>query len=128
MNVALTPQLEAPIQQQVKAGLYRDASAVVAYGPHVARFARRHGARHVVVAPQAVDAAFWRARPDGPPWRRGAGFAAVFVGRDEPGKGLDVLLEAWAQVRIEPPAAVLALRRERGRISIAGRRATARAR
>jgi glycosyltransferase involved in cell wall biosynthesis len=89
--------------------LYRDADAVVAYGPHVASFARRNGARRVVVAPQAVDAAFWSAPPSGPEWRRGAEFAAVFVGRDDPGKGLDVLLEAWSRVRLAPPSGVLAL-------------------
>jgi glycosyltransferase involved in cell wall biosynthesis len=89
--------------------IYRDADAVVAYGPHVARFASRNGARRVVIAPQAVDGAFWSAPPEGPPWRRGADFAAVFVGRDDPGKGLDVLLDAWSRVRMEPPSSVLAL-------------------
>jgi hypothetical protein len=89
--------------------LYRDADAVVAYGPHVASFARRNGARRVTIAPQAVDGAFWSAPPQGPLWRRGAEFAAVFVGRDEPGKGLDVLLQAWARVRLQPPSGVLAL-------------------
>jgi glycosyltransferase involved in cell wall biosynthesis len=89
--------------------IYRDADAVVAYGPHVASFARRNGARRVTIAPQAVDGAFWSAPPDGPPWRRGAEFAAVFVGRDDPGKGLDVLLEAWSRVRLQPPSGVLAL-------------------
>lgn len=89
--------------------LYRDADAVVAYGPHVASFARRNGARRVVVAPQAVDGAFWAAEPEGPPWRRGADFAAVWVGRDEPAKGLDVLLDAWSRVRLAPPSGVLAL-------------------
>jgi glycosyltransferase involved in cell wall biosynthesis len=89
--------------------LYRDADAVVAYGPHVASFARRNGARRVAIAPQAVDGAFWGAPPDGPQWRRGAEFAVVFVGRDEPGKGLDVLLEAWSRVRLQAPSGVLAL-------------------
>jgi glycosyltransferase involved in cell wall biosynthesis len=89
--------------------LYRDADAVVAYGPHVASFARRNGARRVAIAPQAVDGAFWSAHPDGPAWRRGAEFAVVFVGRDEPGKGLDVLLDAWSRVRLAPPSAALAL-------------------
>ena len=41
--------------------LYRSADAVVAYGPHVAAFARARGARNVHVAPQAVDNAFWAA-------------------------------------------------------------------
>jgi len=89
--------------------LYHDADAVVAYGPHVASFARRNGARRVAIAPQAVDGAFWSAPPEGPEWRRGADFAVVFVGRDAPGKGLDVLLDAWARVRTGPPSGVLAL-------------------
>ena len=33
----------------------------------------------------------------------------MFVGRDEPGKGLDVLLDAWSRVRLAPPSAALAL-------------------
>jgi glycosyltransferase involved in cell wall biosynthesis len=89
--------------------LYHDADAVVAYGPHVASFARLNGARRVAIAPQAVDGAFWSAPPEGPAWRRGAAFAAVFVGRDDRGKGLDVLLEAWSRVRLTPPSGVLAL-------------------
>jgi glycosyltransferase involved in cell wall biosynthesis len=89
--------------------IYRDADAVVAYGSHVASFARRNGARRVAIAPQAVDGAFWSAPPEGPPWRRGADFAAAFVGREDRGKGLDVLLGAWSRVRLEPPSAVLAL-------------------
>ena len=82
---------------------YRDADAVVAYGPHVAAYARRNGARRVAIAPQAVDGAFWSARPDGPALAPRRGFAVVFVGRDEPGKGLDVLLDAWSRVRLAPP-------------------------
>ena len=35
----------------------------------------------------------------GPRGAAGRTFAVVFVGRDEPGKGLDVLLDAWARVR-----------------------------
>ena len=46
-------------------------------------------------APQAVDGAFWSAPAGRPAWRRGARSQVVFVGRDEPGKGLDVLLDAW---------------------------------
>ncbi|MDX6679339.1 MAG: hypothetical protein QOE31_3391, partial [Solirubrobacteraceae bacterium] len=74
------------------AGLYRDADAVVAYGPHVAAFARARGARNVHLAPQAVDNDFWSARlelePAGP-------FTAVFVGRTGRAKGATVLHEAW---------------------------------
>lgn len=73
--------------------LYRRAAAVVTYGEHVSAFARRHGARDPIVAPQAVDGAFWSAAPTaasptGPP-------RLLYVGRDDPGKGVDWLLQAW---------------------------------
>ena len=86
------------------AGLYRDADAVVAYGPHVAAFARARGARNVHVAPQAVDNDFWSqpvevgdARP----------FTAVFVGRPSGAKGAPVLLEAWRQSGLGASAALV---------------------
>ncbi|MDQ8043602.1 MAG: glycosyltransferase family 4 protein [Solirubrobacteraceae bacterium] len=74
--------------------LYRRAAAVVTYGDHVSRFAALHGARHTTVAPQAVDQAFWTidddtARETARPRR------LVYVGRDDPGKGVDWLLRAW---------------------------------
>jgi glycosyltransferase involved in cell wall biosynthesis len=75
--------------------IYRDAHAVVAYGPHVAAFATRQGARRVEIAPQAVDGAFWSHPPAAPTATAATRFTALFVGRDEPGKGLDVLEEAW---------------------------------
>lgn len=72
--------------------LYRRARTVLTYGPHVSRFAEAHGARHTRVAPQAVDVAFWSAdaaqAPAEPP-------RVLFVGRDDPGKGVGLLLEAW---------------------------------
>ena len=72
----------------------RNADAIAAYGTHVERFARARGAQRVVLTPQAVDPAFWEApadaaRPQGGPC------AFAFVGRDAPGKGLDLLLRAW---------------------------------
>lgn len=74
--------------------LYRRARTVLTYGPHVSRFAQRHGARRTLVAPQAVDVAFWSAQagqePAAPP-------RVLFVGRDDPGKGVGVLLEAWVR-------------------------------
>ncbi|MCW2990945.1 MAG: glycosyltransferase family 4 protein, partial [Solirubrobacterales bacterium] len=77
----------APLMRSI----YRHAGAVVTYGEHVSRYVRARGAREVFVAPQSVDNAFWSA-PAGAP---GATFAALFVGRDAPEKGLPVLREAW---------------------------------
>lgn len=71
--------------------IYRNAAAVVTYGPHVSRHVEAHGARSVYVAPQSVDNAFWSA-PAGEPADR---FTALFVGRDVPEKGLQVLHQAW---------------------------------
>jgi glycosyltransferase involved in cell wall biosynthesis len=41
--------------------LYRNADAVVTYGPHVSAYVRARGAHNVHVAPQAVDNDFWSA-------------------------------------------------------------------
>lgn len=73
--------------------LYRRASAVVTYGEHVSALAERHGARHTIVAPQAVDGSYWAqaAAPADVPRR------LLFIGRDDPGKGVDWLLAAWEQ-------------------------------
>lgn len=72
--------------------LYRHADAVVTYGPHVTDFVRARGARRVVQAPQAVDAAFWRRDRQ----RADDGvFRVIHVGREAPYKGVDVLLDAW---------------------------------
>jgi glycosyltransferase involved in cell wall biosynthesis len=86
--------------------LYRTADAVVAYGPHVAAFARARGARNVHVAPQAVDGAFWGAAVDVP---RPSPFHAVFVGRDGGEKGAGVLLEAWRRSGLGESGATLVL-------------------
>jgi glycosyltransferase involved in cell wall biosynthesis len=74
------------------AALYRDADAVVAYGPHVAAFARARGARNVHVAPQAVDNAFWSTPVE---VAAPAPFTTVFLGRPSRAKGAKVLLDAW---------------------------------
>jgi glycosyltransferase involved in cell wall biosynthesis len=78
--------------------LYRSADAVITYGPHVSAYVRRHGARNVHEAPQAVDNAFWTATATPRP---GAGVRFLFAGRDAPEKGLGVLLEAWRQAALE---------------------------
>ena len=88
------------------AALYRGADAVVAYGPHVAAFARARGARNVHVAPQAVDNAFWGA-PLSP--ERTASFLAAFLGRPSRAKGATVLLDAWRESGLDASAAALVL-------------------
>ncbi|HEX5224837.1 MAG TPA: glycosyltransferase family 4 protein [Solirubrobacteraceae bacterium] len=98
--------------------LYRSADAVVTYGPHVSAYVSARGARNVHVAPQSVDGGFWGAAEVGPPgshgWPADAHVRFLFAGRDDPAKGLDVLLEAW---RSAPAGAALVLAtaaRERG--------------
>jgi glycosyltransferase involved in cell wall biosynthesis len=93
------------------AGIYRDAAAVVAYGPHVAAFARAYGARNVHVAPQAVDNAFWAGPPEDPnPVAGYAGeFTALFLGRPSREKGVQVLLDAWRSSGLRASAAALVL-------------------
>ena len=76
---------------------HRRAAVVVAYGPHVAAHARALGARRVVLAPQAVDNAFWSARTG---VVRDDHFSALWVGRPVPEKGLAVLQEAWSRARL----------------------------
>ncbi len=84
--------------------IYADADAVVAYGPHVAAHARSRGARRVLIAPQAVDQAFWS--EPGPP--RDPGVTTVlWVGRPAPEKGLAVLLEAWRRAALPDARLVL---------------------
>jgi glycosyltransferase involved in cell wall biosynthesis len=70
----------------------------VTYGEHVSAYVRAHGARRVVVASQSVDNAFWSA-PAEP--RRDRHFAALFVGRPVPEKGLEVALAAWQRARVD---------------------------
>jgi glycosyltransferase involved in cell wall biosynthesis len=70
--------------------VYRDAAAVVTYGPHVSAFVRANGATKVFEAPQSVDNAFW-AQPSG---AKAEPFTVLFVGRDAPEKGLHLLQAA----------------------------------
>lgn len=73
--------------------IYAEADAVAAYGPHVVAHARRHGARRVHVAPQAVDGAFWSQPGYAEPHTTQTSF--LFVGRPAREKGLQELLQAW---------------------------------
>jgi len=92
---ALWGDLDTPAHRAARPLLrriHRHAAVVVGYGPHVTAYATRLGARATAVAPQAVDNAFWSQPVAGGEPRP---FTAVFVGRDVPEKGLDVLREAW---------------------------------
>jgi glycosyltransferase involved in cell wall biosynthesis len=107
---ALWAELRTPAHlaaRPLMAAIYRSAHAVVAYGPHVAAFARRHGARRVEIAPQAVDNGFWSA-PASAPERR-APFTCLFVGRPAREKGVAELLMAWRLTGLAPPAGTLVL-------------------
>jgi glycosyltransferase involved in cell wall biosynthesis len=76
--------------------VHRRAAVVVCYGPHVAAYARRLGARATAIAPQAVDNAFWAT-----PVETGEHpFTALFVGRDVPEKGLATLRDAWERAQL----------------------------
>jgi glycosyltransferase involved in cell wall biosynthesis len=77
--------------------IHRRAAVVVGYGPHVAAYAQRLGARATAIAPQAVDNGFWSQ----PIERQPHPFTALFVGRDVPEKGLHVLREAWQRAGLE---------------------------
>lgn len=77
--------------------IYREAAAVVTYGPHVSDYVRAQGATRVHIAPQAVDNAFWSA-PASP--RLDRRFAALFVGRPAREKGLEIAVSAWRRAGI----------------------------
>jgi glycosyltransferase involved in cell wall biosynthesis len=98
---ALWGDLDTPAHRAARPLLrhiHRHAAVVVGYGPHVTAYARRLGARTVAVAPQAVDNAFWSTTVQAPAERP---FTALFVGRDVPEKGLDVLREAWRRAALD---------------------------
>jgi glycosyltransferase involved in cell wall biosynthesis len=87
--------------------IHRTATAVVTYGPHVSAYARALGARRTVVAPQAVDGAFWAA--DGDVTGRPAPFVATFLGRGDRAKGAWVAEEAWRASGLLGPRAAFVL-------------------
>jgi len=92
--------------------LYRAADAVVAYGPHIARYVAQKGASRVVVAPQAVDNAFWSAPADPPTpplWEGDPALRALYVGRFASEKGVGLLLDAWRLADLPPELAQLLL-------------------
>jgi glycosyltransferase involved in cell wall biosynthesis len=104
-----TPRLAAHIAAiPLMRSIYRNASAVVTYGPHVSDYVARHGARRIFVAPQAVDNAFW-SQPVTAQAPTDPSFKALFVARSAPEKGLSVLLEAWAQSALSTDGATLTL-------------------
>jgi glycosyltransferase involved in cell wall biosynthesis len=79
--------------------IVRDADAVVTYGTHVAAHVRALGGRRVHVAPQAVDPSVW-VDPVAPSRKTDEPFRILYVGRDAPGKGLEILLVAWRQTNL----------------------------
>lgn len=83
--------------------LYRAADSIVTYGPHVTSYIGR--SRNVFEATQAVGPEFGREVQPAP---RGAGFRALFVGRLEREKGVEVLLEAWERTALEDAELVFA--------------------
>ncbi len=88
--------------------LYRDADAIVTYGPHVSAYVRTKGARAPVFeAPQAVDDGYWTNPADRP--RRQYAYQALFVGRMAGEKGLATLLSAWQSSGLRASQAALVL-------------------
>jgi glycosyltransferase involved in cell wall biosynthesis len=88
--------------------VYRHADAVVTYGEHVRRYVAHYRGRSddVVIAPQSVEAELF-GRPIGAAevaaWRAEAGLPAgplvLYVGRLVAEKGVQVLLDAWRELK-----------------------------
>jgi glycosyltransferase involved in cell wall biosynthesis len=93
------------------AAIYRNADAVVTYGPHVSRYVadQRGSATNVFEAPQAVDIEHFARTPS--PEERAAAraraqaqdddFLLLYVGRLVPEKGIDTLAAAWQKANLE---------------------------
>jgi phosphatidyl-myo-inositol alpha-mannosyltransferase len=76
-------------------------NAVVSAVSEVAAAALPDGWGPVSIVPNAIDVGSFSARPDRRPG------TVAFLGRDDPRKGLDVLLRAWPAVRAHHPGAEL---------------------
>jgi glycosyltransferase involved in cell wall biosynthesis len=82
--------------------LYRHADAVVTYGRHVTEHVGR--AENVFEAPQSPDPLFFTPQAK----TTDDSFRALFVGRLEREKGVDVLLDAWHRAGIDGGALTFA--------------------
>ena len=110
-----SPQFPGPATTGWRAGLFRFAArrarfVVVLAEPYRAFFARHVEAARLVVVPNFVDGA--RVEASGPPHGDRTPASAVqlvFVGRVGPQKGVDVLLDAFAEARARVPGLALEL-------------------
>jgi glycosyltransferase involved in cell wall biosynthesis len=85
--------------------IYRDAPAILTYGPHVSRYVAQHrgSERNVFVAPQAVEPeVFTRSvdQAERDAWRDSLGISrqarlVLYAGRLVREKGVETLLQAW---------------------------------
>jgi phosphatidyl-myo-inositol alpha-mannosyltransferase len=87
----------------------RRVDALLAVSPRAAEYVRRGTGRVAEVVPNGIDHA---ALASLEPARRGG--RILFVGRDEPRKGLDVLLDAFRRLPGEPTLALVGPRRASG--------------
>lgn len=87
------------VSRRFVAQLYRAASALAVYGPHVAEHVWREAGRTngVFEVPQSVDNDIFRTAPARSSRSNGV-FVALYVGRLEEGKGLETLIQAVATV------------------------------